>query len=473
MKTSTSTLIRLAICLLALLRSDVRGDVISDWSKTAFDYLGEYSPSSVHILRGMAMVHVAQFDAANAVVGGYSPYAVNLAAPTASAEAAAAQAAYSVLTNVNRANLSSLNAALARSLSAIANGPAKDQGILLGRAVANVIIQWRAGDNPDLVVPAPTSTAIGRWRPTPPSFSAGINTQARYPAPWTMRSAAQFRPGPPPVLNSPAYTADYQEVQRIGSATSNTRTPDQTAAADFLAAGIDLHSSLLRNVATNHPLPLVQSARLFALSYMTTHDAQIQVFDSKYTYNFWRPITAIQNGASDGNPDTTADGAWSPLLETPPHPEYPAAHAEESAALIEVIKSIHGDAISITAFSSAAARTFASPSDLLREIMESRIWAGAHFRSACVAGADAGVKIARHAIENFLRPVPTLMTGPPANPGEFQLGFTTGAAVFYVVEGSSDLVQWTPTQTNTYGLFQYADPGAGGVDHRFYRVTLR
>jgi hypothetical protein len=423
----------------------------------------------------MAMVHVAQFDAANAVVGGYSPYAVNFAAPTASAEAAAAQAAYSVLTNVNRSSLSTLNAALAGSLASISNGPAKDQGILLGRAVADVIIQWRAGDNPDLVVPALTSTAIGRWRPTPPSFSPGINTQARYPAPWTMRSAAQFRPGPPPALNSPAYTADYQEVQRIGSATSNTRTADQTAAANFQAGGIDVHNSMLRNVATNHPLPLVQSARLFALGYMTIHDAQIQVFDSKYAYNFWRPITAIQNGALDGNPDTAPDASWSPLLGTPAHPDYPAAHAEESAAVIEVIKSIHGDAISITVSTTTAvqSRTFASPSALLRETMDSRIWAGAHFRSACEVGADAGVKIARHAIENFLRPVPTLMTGVPANPGEFQFSFTTGPAVSYVVERSSDLVQWTPAQTNTYGLFQYTDPDAGGVDHLFFRVTVR
>jgi hypothetical protein len=258
-------------------------------------------------------------------------------------------------------------------------------------------------------------------------------------------------------------------VQRLGSATSNTRTPDQTAAAIFQAGGIEVHNSLLRNVATNHPLPLVQSARLFALGYMTIHDAQIQVFDSKYTYNFWRPITAIQNGASDGNPDTTADGSWSALLATPPHPDYPAAHAEESAAVIEVIKSIHGDAISITVLP----RTFASPSDLLRETMDSRIWAGAHFRTACEAGADAGVKIARHAIENFLRPVPTLMTGAPANPGEFQLSFTTGPAVSHVVERSSDFVQWTPAQTNSYGLFQYVDPGAGGADQRFYRVTVR
>jgi hypothetical protein len=454
---------------------DARGDVISDWSKTAFDYLVQYSPSTVHILRGMAMVHVAQFDAANAVTGGYSPYAVSFAAPGTSAEAAAAQAAYSVLTNVNRSNLPTLNAALANSLTAISNGPAKDQGILLGRAVADVIIQWRAGDNPGLAVPALTSTSVGRWRPTPPSFTPGINTQARYLAPWTMRSAAQFRPGPPPALNSAAYTADYQEVQRLGSAASNVRTADQTAAAIFQAGGIDVHNSTLCNVATNHPLPLVQSARLFALGYMAIHDAQIQVFDSKYTYNFWRPVTAIQNGASDGNPDTTADGSWSALLETPPHPEYPAAHAEESGALIEVIKTIYGDSISITASASTAAqpRTFASPSDLLQETMDSRIWAGAHFRNSCVAGADAGMKIARNAFQSFLRPVPALATRAPANAGEFQFSFSTGPSLSYVVERSGDFVRWTPTQTNIYGLFQYTDPEAGGVDHLFYRVTVR
>ena len=226
------------------------------------------------------------------------------------------------------------------------------------------------------------------------------------------------------------------------------------------------------NVATNHPLPLVQSARLFALAYMAVHDGQIQVFDSKYTYNFWRPITAIQAGAADNNPDTVPDGSWKPLLETPPHPEYPAAHSEETAALLEVLKSVHGDgtAVTISSPNTSQPRTFASFSELLRDVNDARVWAGAHFRTACLVGSDVGQRIARHALQNYLRPLPVLTPDAQANPGEFQFSFTSGPLASYVVERSNDLTQWLPVTTNIYGAFSFADVSVGDVDHRFYRV---
>ena len=194
METSPACTACVAVLMGALVTPG-HANVISDWNRIGDSYLVQYAASQEE--RGLAMMHLAQFDAVNAVVGGYTPYALNVAAPGASAEAAAVQAAYAVLTNLNRANFSLLGAALRDALAIIPDGPAKEDGIRLGRLAADAVIQLRAADNLDLVVPAPSSTAVGRWRPTPPSFTPGVSAQLRYLTPFTMTTVAQFRQAPP------------------------------------------------------------------------------------------------------------------------------------------------------------------------------------------------------------------------------------------------------------------------------------
>lgn len=442
-------------------------DVISDWNRIGDDYLVQYAANQEE--RGLAMMHLAQFDAVNAVVGGYMPYALNLAAPRASAEAAAAQAAYAVLTNVSRANLSVLTAALSDSLAAVPDESAKQDGIQLGRLAAETIIRLRAADNPDLVVAAPTSPAIGRWRPTPPSFTPGVSAELRYLTPFTMATVAQFRQGPPPLLTSEQYATDYNEVRLIGGRNSTARTADQTEAAQFYESLS--YPNTWDAVRSRRALSLVESARLFALGHMVLSDAIASVCATKYAYGFWRPITAIQNGEQDGNDATPGDPSWTSFFDTHPHPDYPSQAAQAIGALVEVLISVYGDEFSLEIATPALSqpRKFARLSALFDDVVVGRVAAGMHFRNSCVVAVETGRQIGRHAVQNYLRPVGALAAGPAPVAGAFQLSLGVGPARTYVIETSSDLAGWRPWQTNTYGVLQVTDPE--GVDgNRFYRL---
>ncbi|HRY51406.1 MAG TPA: vanadium-dependent haloperoxidase [Candidatus Paceibacterota bacterium] len=461
----------LGVCILATLpvHPAAGADMARDWSDVASSYLNRYALGAFqpHVL---AMVHVAQFDAVNAVIGGFTPYALSVVAPDASPEAAAAQAAYSVLTNVSRASLSMLNTALTESLATIPDGPAKEDGLKLGRAAAEAVIRLRAGDNLDLNVSVGTSTAPGRWRPTPPNFISGTGGSYRYLTPWTLRSPSQFRPGPPPSLDSALYASDYNEVRLLGSVNSTIRTPEQTQAALRREAG----ENLLQAVMGLRPLSLIESARLLALHYMAWTDAVIQVFDAKYAYNYWRPVTAIREGHADGNPDTPRDANWTPLTNTHSHPEYPSQLAMITAARVGILISVLGDDIGFSVSSSgySGPRTFPRLSAYVQDATEARVAGGTHFRNSCNVAADAGWRIAQNAIEHFLRPLPALNAGGGSEGGGFQLHLVTGRAVPYRIETSSDLLQWVAWQTNTYGTLLLTDTNAATQERRFYRATL-
>lgn len=460
-----STLIMAAF----VLSPPANADVISDWNTTASDYLTQNA--ATHYDRGMTMVHVAQFDAVNAVLGGYIPYALNVTAPGASSEAAAVQAAYTVLTNISRANISVLNSARTSSLAAIPDGQAKDTGIQLGTLAASQIIQLRAADNPNLSITPPTSTAIGKWRISPPSSPPGVGANSRYALPWTLRSISQFRPGPPPALTSEQYATDFNEARLLGALNSTNRTLDQTAAANF-HSGTD--QTYLRPALSQRPLPLIGSARFVALFYMASADAINAFYEAQYAYSFWRPITAIRLADNDGNDATASDATWNPLLDTPNHPEYPSGTCAFTAAMVDVVISVFGDEFSFTGIRSGAPtpRMFARPSAAVEDAIVARIATGAHFRTSCLTGVELGRNIARYAMQNYLRPVPNLASGAWLNTGEFQLQLSTGRATPYVIETSSDLAQWAPWQTSSYGTILQTDTNAAAVDRRFYRVRL-
>lgn len=469
MNTRLATLTALALAVMTP-PATTRADVIADWNRTATDYLNQHAAS--HNLRGMAMVHVAQFDAVNAVVGGYTSYALDVAAPGASPEAAAAQAAYTVLTNLSRGGLSTLNTALTRSLAAVPDGPARDAGLALGRLAATRIIHLRAADNPDLPITPPVSTAVGRWRITPPNSSPGQGGNMRYQQPWTMRSQAQFRPGPPPALASAQYAAELEEVRLLGGRVSTNRTPDIAQAADFHYAGA---RTFLAAVGDRPALPLIESARQLAMVHMLEMDSSIAFFEAQYFYSYWRPYSAIRLAENDGNDATTADPTWNPFFDTPNHPEYPSGTCTGTSAIIHFLISVHGDdfgfAVRPEHTPSLGLRTFPRLSAMIDDAVVARIAAGAHYRNSCVVGVEVGRNIARHAVANFLRPLPRLAGGAPPAAGGFQLQITSGPPFSYVVETSGDLGQWTPWLTNLYGAVLLTDPGAP-ADRRFYRAAL-
>ena len=245
----------IALAALFVARTFVRADVISDWNDTAIRVIKSVNANPIFASRALAMTHVAQFDAVNAVVGCYEPYATTITEPGASPEAAAAQAAYHVLVNLYPSQTAALDAALAASLSAVPDGGAKTDGIALGNAVGAVILALRANDGSTATVPYTPGSGPGVWVPTPPAFAPAVVPQWRYVTPWTMAAPEQFRPGPPPALASATYTADFNEIKALGALNSSTRTPEQTDIALFHnseAPGFTLGSAARFAVAATH-----------------------------------------------------------------------------------------------------------------------------------------------------------------------------------------------------------------------------
>ena len=297
----------------------------------------------------MGIVHVAIFDAAVAIEGGYQPYAIALSAPDASPEAAIATATHDTLVGLPALGLSPAQQAILDGdyvayMNAIADGPAKDSGIAVGRKVAAAVLALRANDgleqNPALTDLGPPRRGPGVWQPAP-----GAVLGLRLPGvrPLTLSSASQFRPGGPNALTSQAYADDLNQVEQLGSVDSTTRTADQTTQARFWTDhDIRQWNDGLLRLASDRGLDLVQTARMLAMAHVAGGDAMIACFDAKYHYWFWRPFQAIPQADSDGNPQTVADPTWRPLGATPNFPEYPSAHACHSTAVVAALDAFFG-----------------------------------------------------------------------------------------------------------------------------------
>ena len=355
----------LVFVVVALATGTARADVITDWNQTMLraGLLGGSSPLAM--TRISAIVQAAVFDAVNGIDRRYSPIHVAPAGPAgASQRAAAVQAAYVALLKLYPTQQATLDARRTVSMTVIEaeeSAPSVAGGIAWGEDVANQIWAWRLTDGIAVTTPTwPGGTALGQWRPTPNAPSAGTSPNgAGYPqfvgmTPWAIASASQFRPGPPPALTSRRHAKDVNEVQWMGSLSSTARTRDQTIAALFWNAGTA--SYLWNRVALSliqdrhrgeeggdhndrraHRNPLLENARLLGALDVAMADAAIGCWDAKYTYNFWRPITAIRELTDDGNPFTTPDPAWTPLFTTPAHPDYPSGHSCVSAAAAVVL----------------------------------------------------------------------------------------------------------------------------------------
>jgi hypothetical protein len=305
------------------------------------------------------------------------------------------------------------------SLDAIACGAAAEhsqsiaRGVEWGQTVADAIWAWRSTDGFSNAPPAAFEGGLapGQWRPTPPAFAPGLLPQLAQVTPWVINFPSQFRPGPPPELSSALYAADYQEVKSLGSAVSTTRTLDQTLSARFWQSANPpvFWDNVATSLAAQRHLTLAENARLLALINIASADAAIACWDSKYHFNFWRPITAIQLGDTDGNAATAEDASWQPLLTTPPYPDYVSGLLATSSAAVRMLSKYFGEN---TAFSVESAgmpgvvRYFAGFSAALEELRGARVWGGIHFRTTDEEGQKMGTAVADWImISHSLQPV--------------------------------------------------------------------
>jgi hypothetical protein len=399
--------------VLMLSMATLRADVVLDWNAIALKTTAAAPFNPPVETRSLAIVHAAMFDAVNSIIGEFNSYAVEFSAPKgASPEAAAAAAAHFVLVQLYSSQQAMLDAAYQASLTAIPDGTAKTDGIAVGESVAAQILALRANDGADTAISAPYTPGAqpGDWIPTPPTFHPALDPGWGTVHPFLLREASQFRSGPPPALTSAQYTRDFNEMKEIGSLTSSTRTSAQTDLAHFWVSTAPQNwNPVARQVAIGRALTLSQNARLLALLNLAGADAFIASWDAKFTYNQWRPVTAIRAADTDGNPDTTADPAWTPLLVTPPFPDYIAGHTTYAGAAKEVLEHVFGRtpgiAVKLTsATAPGVTETYTTFEDIADGVVDARVWGGIHWRTSSVRGERVGEQIGRFAVDHFLKP---------------------------------------------------------------------
>lgn len=382
-------------------------DVVTEWNEKALTCATTAKQPPFVATRTMAMVHTAMFDAVNSIEGHYAPFRFKEVAPPASSpQAAGVAAAHTVLIKLCSDAKSALDAAYTESLARIPDG-GKADGISLGERVGAKVLALRATDGADAPSTYRPETTPGVYVATP--LPAGSQWGAV--SPWVMERASQFRPGPPPQLTSTEWAKDYNEIKNMGGTKSTARTAEQTNIARFWTiTGPQSWDLIVRQLAAAPNRTLSENARLFALVEMAGADAYISVFDAKYTFNFWRPITAIRNGDADGNEATVRQADWVPLVDTPLHPEYPCAHCITSAAVAAVLQAEFGKGTipQVTMTSPTAPgteRKWTSIQDWADEVSEARICGGLHYRRSTVVGKAMGKQIGEHAVQRYLQPV--------------------------------------------------------------------
>jgi PAP2 superfamily len=422
----------ISLALVALASPTVmRADAVTDWNAIASNSIVQTAgqPPQVSAL-SFAMVQGAVYDAVNAIDRGHEPYLVEPNAnPTDSKEAAAATAAFRVLLGfadlpgLFPSQLPALQPQYDAYIAGLPDNPpgSRAAGVTIGETTARAMLTARLNDGrfgPPAVLYPP---APGIWRPTPPNF-------ANDPASWLgnvrtfiVPNAEMLRTDGPNALTCDDYAEDVNEVKELGSLTSTARNADETDAAIFWQDHAHaLFNRLFRALATSQNLNIVESARLFAMENLAAADASIGCWNDKYYWQFWRPITAIREADTDGNPDTEADPTWLPLFDpatpvcnppplvTPPFPDHPSGHACNTSAFVHTLRNFFGtDRIAVSVFSNKSCtwRSFDRFSDMLKEVIDARVWAGIHFRTADTQGAVLGRKVAHYLKKHYLHPV--------------------------------------------------------------------
>jgi hypothetical protein len=369
-------------------------------------------PATVHPTRSFAIMHAAIYDAVNAIDRKHRPYLVRLSGVPrdASQEAAAAAAAHEVLVALYPAFRATLDAQLQQSLAQIPDSASKAEGVLIGQTVADRIVAARSNDGSN----APPihyvfGTAPGDYQSTPPNFPPQPQfTHWSHVTPFALERANQFRPGPPPALTSDAYSDAFNQIKSVGIVNSTTATTDEALTGRFWNGAIQNYwNEITQTLSLARGLTTAQNARLFALLNLSFADDVIAFYDAKYTYNFWRPVTAIRGADTGINPETVADPNWLPEVgKTAPDPSYPGAHAVISASAAEVLVSFferdHAEFNVTSEVLPGVERPFTSISAAAEEATLSRIFGGQHFRFDLTTGQRLGREVADFVVDNFL-----------------------------------------------------------------------
>jgi hypothetical protein len=342
------------------------------------------------------------FEAVNSIGGGYRPYVAKVAAPAgASVDAAIAAANRAVLVEHMPGEKATIDTIYQAALTAIPDGAAKTDGVAVGVKAAAAILARAAADGSTVPETYQPRTTPGVYVPTTiPVFSTWAKR-----TPWIMARPDQFRPGPPPSLASDTWIKDYNEVKALGAMKSSLRTPAQTDIARFWEETRPLiYHPVMRSVAMMPGRTVSQNAHFYAAGTIAIDDALIAVYDAKYTYHFWRPITAIRNGG--GNSALMQDIGWTPFITTPMHPEYPCAHCVSASALAAVIEAEIGSNPMLTLSTASptaggVARTWTSVADFVEEVTMARIYDGVHYRNSATVGNEVGRKVGRLVVEKF------------------------------------------------------------------------
>ncbi|MGB7988370.1 MAG: vanadium-dependent haloperoxidase [Candidatus Methylophosphatis roskildensis] len=387
-----------------------RADAVIDWNQTAIRATEVAALPPPPQSRAMAMVHAAVYDAVNAIDGRYAAYAVDIKAPAAaSKEAAAASAGHGVLIRLFPEQQPSLDAALDKSLGQIADGDQKNQGASIGREAATRLYEMRKTDGAAGKGEYTFGTGPGVYQQTPPMNAQPVLPHWRHVKPFVLGSATRFLPPGPPAYGSAEFVRDFEEVKALGARDSRTRTNEQTAIALFWAGSeIPPLNTIARSMSAAKGQGIVDNARLFAYINMAIADSLIAGFEAKYRFNSWRPVTAIREAASTGNPRLAADTHWEPLMVTPPHPEYPSAHCLGTGAAAQVLAGFFGTEqvqVSLVQPPLGFFRRYDSLQALVQEMENARVWGGIHFRSADEHGTRLGRQIGQYVLNNALQPV--------------------------------------------------------------------
>jgi hypothetical protein len=390
--------------------ADLTGPAVLDYWGNRFTLLGASVPeNSLRTQVRTTIAQLAMFDAVNAVLDGpYRPFASKpVSPPGASPEAAAIRAAYVVARTEFPTKAADIEAAYAMSMAGIpASHAAIAQGIVVGEAAANAVLHARYDDHrndQDLEGYTPGS-GPGVWVPTPPAFATPQTPFLQFVTPFGYDDPARFRPKAPPALDSRTYAADYNESKDLGRATDTNRTAEQSATALFWSPSASaLWSANIRSLASS--MDLLTAARFEAIGIAAVTNALIACWDAKYTYMFWRPVTAIQAGDTDGNSETEPDLAWTPFIATPSHPEYPAAHTTVGAGALGFYTVWFGTDHFPLAFTGnrGAVRTYTGVKEIHAEEGNARVWGGMHWRHSTEVGTAVGSKIGKYTATHLLK----------------------------------------------------------------------
>lgn len=380
-------------------------DIITEWNIHARNIVVESKLNTPPANRAMAIVHTSIYKAVNSITQEFSTRKMNSDfTEGASVDAAVASASYTSLLRLLPKQQDTIERVYLTALNSIPDGPTKEKGLKLGKEAAEIVLASRLNDGSNKIDTYRPYTTAGKYVPTViPAVPNWHNRQ-----PWMLSNSSQFRPGPPPVLGTKQWEKDFNEVKEFGAANSEKRNDEQTAMAKFWEATLPpIYHGVVHSVANQSGRTVTRNARLFAIVTQASDDALIAVFDAKYHYGFWRPVTAIRNGDLDGNQGTVRDAAWTAYIPTPMHPEYPCAHCVVAGTVGAILKAEVGNtAMPILTTSSATAngttRSWSSVDAFVQEVSDARIYDGVHYRTSTEVGSAMGKQIGELAIYKHL-----------------------------------------------------------------------